>query len=501
MRRKFLEYMWKILVEPQLGYSFSRNHCLAYSIEAVQEMNLATKFPKTYWACACLTVNAKQGVGDDENSEEVSSGGTSDYAKISKAISKMQLQGISVELPDINESQVDFKPKTNSILFGLGGLKGVSVDSFKTIINNRPYLSYKDFYDKMSNIKDEATGELKTVLPTAQMIALIKSGAFRNIEKNKTRKELIEEYLGYEMDKVKSYNKEKITMANLGKLVDSNKIPKEYDYLGRLYYYKEWLDESALNSDKTTYNFSEDSPVRFFKENCIPFLKEDSYTTISGVYSVKVKDFKKFYDSRMAPLKEWMATDEAVSAYNATARKGYVDELFGKYCQGTEAHWEMDSVGYYYKHHELYNVKLGQYCGANIEPVVNFTDMPAQMEKGKDFYLMGVITDVNKTKRMVSLLTLNSGVIDVKFNDMLFIQYSKKIISIDSSGKKTTLEEPWLQKGNAIIVNGARREGTFLCKRAYGRDRFTIALIDSLKEEGSCQLKFKRVEEKVDKGF
>lgn len=494
MRKKFLDYMWKILVEPQLGYSFSKNHCLAYSIEAVQEMNLATKFPKTYWACACLTVNAKQGVGEEEDNGEVSSGGTSDYAKISKAISKMQMQNIKVELPDINESQIDFRPKEDSILFGLGGLKGVSTDSFKTIISNRPYTSYKDFYDKMNNIKDEEAGELKTVLPTAQMISLIKSGAFRNIEK-KSRKEIIEEYLGYEMDKTPKYNKDKITMRDLGKIVEGGKIPKEYDYLGKLYYYKEWLDDEAVNADKTTYNFSEESPVRFFKENCVPFLKEDNYSIISNVYSVKVKDFKKFYDNRMAPLKEWLATKEAVNAFNSSARKGYIDSLFEKYCEGTEQHWEMDSVGYYSDKHELYNVQLGQYNGENMVPVNLFEDMPSQMIKGQDYYLMGTITDVNKTKRLISVLTLNSGVIDVKFNDALFIEYTKKIVEIDSVGKKNILEEPWLQKGSTIIVNGARREGTFLCKRAYSKNRFTMGLITKLQDSGNCVIKFKRAQQ------
>ncbi|MBP3707133.1 MAG: DNA polymerase III subunit alpha [Clostridia bacterium] len=48
--QKILDYVWKYGIGPQIGYSFARPHCLAYSLIALQEMNLATKYPNIYWA-------------------------------------------------------------------------------------------------------------------------------------------------------------------------------------------------------------------------------------------------------------------------------------------------------------------------------------------------------------------------------------------------------------------------------------------------------------------
>ena len=234
-------------------------------------MNLATRFPSVYWACACLSVNAKQSGGDDEDAEVVSNG-TSDYGKITKAISKMQLQHIKVDLPDINLSAVDFKPvaKENKILFGLGGLKGVSTDYFKTIIAGRPYKNFKDFYDRIE-------------LPTTQMIALIKSGAFNKIEEGKSRRDILMDYFGYEMDKNPSYNKEKITMANFSKIANSSNIPDTLKPLCKLYYYKEYLEDNTYklikdedNIDVARSKIKNNIPT--IKENVNKIFKENNYT-------------------------------------------------------------------------------------------------------------------------------------------------------------------------------------------------------------------------------
>ena len=51
-RREYLEYVWNKMIRPQIGYSFSIPHDIAYSIEAVQEANLATRYNPLFWACA-----------------------------------------------------------------------------------------------------------------------------------------------------------------------------------------------------------------------------------------------------------------------------------------------------------------------------------------------------------------------------------------------------------------------------------------------------------------
>ena len=48
-RKKFLEYVWEKCIKPQESYSFSIPHDVCYSIEAVQEANLATRFNPLFW--------------------------------------------------------------------------------------------------------------------------------------------------------------------------------------------------------------------------------------------------------------------------------------------------------------------------------------------------------------------------------------------------------------------------------------------------------------------
>ena len=51
-------YVWKYGAGPQMGYSFSLIHALAYSFIGVQTLYLATNWNPIYWNTACLIVNS-----------------------------------------------------------------------------------------------------------------------------------------------------------------------------------------------------------------------------------------------------------------------------------------------------------------------------------------------------------------------------------------------------------------------------------------------------------
>ena len=168
-RREYLEYVWNKMVRPQIGYSFSIPHDIAYSIEAVQEANLATRYNPLFWACACLCVNAgssatdfednnDQDFGDEEDTtspweEDIDEGSNvSDepkktksvpinYPKIAKAISDAQQSGVQIMLPDINLAQLDFYPdvERNAIVYSLSTVTNINQDLANTIIAGRPY--------------------------------------------------------------------------------------------------------------------------------------------------------------------------------------------------------------------------------------------------------------------------------------------------------------------------------------------------------------------------
>src|SRR5699024_5196099 len=132
-----LHYIWDYQIMPQAGYGFSLLHSSAYSLIALQNMNLAHRFPSVYWNTACLTINS----GANEESE--SDKGTN-YGKVAVAISDMQQRGVTVSIPDINKASFGFTAdaKNNTIVFGLKGIHGIGDEVVHNIIDNRPYNSF-----------------------------------------------------------------------------------------------------------------------------------------------------------------------------------------------------------------------------------------------------------------------------------------------------------------------------------------------------------------------
>ena len=122
-------YVWEQCIKPQLAYSFSRNHVMPYSAEALQEMNLFYHYPPVYWNCATMIVNAGLANGTSDNEEDISSK-TTDYGKIAKSIYRAKESGVIVKAPSINDSELIFSPheQDNSILFGLGAISGINND-------------------------------------------------------------------------------------------------------------------------------------------------------------------------------------------------------------------------------------------------------------------------------------------------------------------------------------------------------------------------------------
>ena len=202
---KLAHYVWDVLLRVQRGYSFCRAHTLAYSFVALQEMNLAYRFPVSFWNCACLISDsggtesddeeieqeiffeeveydsmedfgAEEEDDEDEDEDEEAVSTTSkkkkktksaNYGKIATAIGKIKSSGVDVAPPDINKSSFTFYPdvESNTIRYGLSGITKVGEDLVKTIMDGRPYSSVADLTNRVKINK-------------AQVVNLIKSGAF-----------------------------------------------------------------------------------------------------------------------------------------------------------------------------------------------------------------------------------------------------------------------------------------------------------------------------------
>lgn len=143
MNKEYADYIWELVIAPQLGYSFSLLHSLAYSFVGIQTLILGTRFNQVYWNTACLIVNS--GATDPDMD------GTTNYGKIAKAIGDITSRGITIKPVDINISEYGFKPKADSgeIFFGLKGLLNVGDDVIDAICSNRPYVNFADFLRKV----------------------------------------------------------------------------------------------------------------------------------------------------------------------------------------------------------------------------------------------------------------------------------------------------------------------------------------------------------------
>ena len=132
----------------------------------MQTLKLATKYSDIYWNCACLITNAggadllnaddvdfesNEGEEDEETPKTKKKNKSVNYGKISVALGKSKKANINVLPPDINESDLIFKPdaKRNAIIYGLKGIDRIGTSLVYEIINNRPYTSITDFMNKV----------------------------------------------------------------------------------------------------------------------------------------------------------------------------------------------------------------------------------------------------------------------------------------------------------------------------------------------------------------
>lgn len=512
-------YIWNVLIATSRGYGFNLSHTLAYSLIALQEMNLAYNYPLIFWNCACLISDSggaeKEdieceidegenqenfweessvtiedfGAGDedeDDEDDEEDAATTSkkkaktksnNYGKIAAAIGKMKSQGVSITLPDINKSHYTFYPdvELNTIRYGMSGITRVGEDLIKTIINNRPYTSINDFLSRVKVNKP-------------QMINLIKAGAFDFLG---DRKSILMEYIILCSDL-----KKRITLQNMKMLIDFNLIPDEYDMERRVYnfnkYLKKFKYEDCYIIDNIAFNFYEQ---HFDMDKLISFEESESG------FMIKQTVWEKIYQKHMDIIRPYVKknSEHLLKAVN----NKIISDNWSKYCTGSISKWEMDAISCYFHEHELAKTKLAYY---NIK---NFNNLPEQPEvafvyekKGQQIPIFeitricGTVLDKDKNKNLITLLTTD-GVVDIKLFGPVFNNYNKQIsIKNETTGKKTVIEKSWLTRGNKIIVTGMRRENMFIAKKYKNTPYHLVELITEISEDGNIKTIGERADEK-----
>ena len=506
-------YVWDVLLKVQRGYSFCRAHTLAYSLIALQEMNLAYNYPIIFWNTACLISDAggeeeeeeidEEAVEefkseepyydemeefDEDEDKEVSSYDEDDgangypativvtesgkkkkkikatnYGKVATAIGKITSAGIVIEPPDINNSSYTFSPdvKNNAILYGLSGITRIGEDLVKTIIKNRPYSGIEDFLAKVKINKP-------------QMINLIKCGAFDGFD---DRVEIMHNYI----DSI-SGAKKRMTLQNMQMLIDFDLIPEEYDLQRRSFNFNKYIKKRKLDSkyydvDNISFNFFD----KYFSiDKLTPCIDTESgfklsISTWESIYKDQQNKIRPFIQKNATNLLK--AVNERLSA-----------DIWDKYCKGSISKWEMDSISCYIHEHELDeanpegDVKFDKYNKLDEEPQINYI---ANI-KGKSvpiYYInriIGTVLDRDKSKKTVTLLTTD-GVVTVKIYGGVFQVYDRQISERGADGKKHVLEKSAFSRGNKIIVTGVRSgETEFLCKKYKSTPYHRVEIIEDI---------------------
>ena len=383
INQNFARYVWRGLIAMSRGYGFNQSHTLAYSLIALQEMNLAFKYPIIFWNCACLITDAggaeqepdeeeeyieptetysneMEEFGEDDSEDDIEDSYTEEdcdgypaevlvlkdkkkkkrvastnYGKIATAIGKMRMAGIQVEPPDINKSTYTFSPDedANVIRYGISGITKIGEDLIKQIIANRPYTSIEDFLSKVKVNK-------------AQMINLIKSGAFDGFG---DRVQLMHHYVDMISD-----TKKRITLQNMKMLIDFQLLPRDLDFECKVFNFNKYLKKLKLDAkyyglDNVAFNFYEKN---FDIDVLVPAETESGFkisqTKWDNIYQKEMDNVRPYIKAHQSEL--LTSLNDKLTA-----------DVWNKYCLGSLSKWEMDAVSFYSHSHELANVDLSMY--------------------------------------------------------------------------------------------------------------------------------------------
>jgi len=463
-----LNYVWDVQIARQIGYSFSVLHTVGYSTIAIQEMNLATKYPIIYWNTACLSSNAgaineedyfnllNQGVIDISDEEDKRKANKVQYGKVAAAIGKFRHDlGVKIELPDINIARFGFTPNAqeNSIVFGMKGVSRIGDALINNIMDKRPYVSLNDFLDKM------VEGN-KKLISKDRVINLIKAGAFDKVEKI-PREQILMNYINQIADK-----KNRVNLQNMLMLIRKGLLPSEFDEESKIYMFTKYL---RTNKFRGSYYILDDIAMEFYNERKYPQHKLQRLNNAGETITVvSIGYWDSIYETSMNKVRDWMKRDQEkiLNQLNELLFK----EEYEKYAEGNLLRWELDALNFYHSGHELEGV--AEQLPILISKLDNIPDNEIIGEfnfDGKVFpkyqirHIFGTVLDKDKQKHLVTLST-PEGVINVKVYRTQFAKYDHVHSHFDEDNNKVVDEESFFKKGTFLVVSGIKRGDVFVPK-------------------------------------
>jgi len=419
-----IEYFWRICIEPSLGYGFSENHALPYSIIGVQCILMNILFPPIYWQTAVLL--QRSGALD---------GKTADYNKIAKAVSSLMQAGVQIKGLNINESKEDFSLKAdkNEIYFGFNGTKGIDTAAVEQIFEHRPFVSFEDFMDR-------------TKCKITSIVALIKGGAFDEFE---SRESCIEK-----LCEIKADTKAVLNGRNLLGIARNGLWPKDTEELNKSY--RVFAATQMLKSTEYKLN---DKLISFLDEYGYPHNGEE----------IDKDDWKQtMFDPEMIAIKQYLKDNQEkmLDKYNSLMEQEWIDKYFPN---KDLAQWEIEVLGITFKEHPLNKIKnVVDFNELSTEPIIE-RELYIK-DKIIPIYELSVICGIaiakDKQHSSITLLT-PTGPVEVKFRKEQFAHYDAQISQVVGD-KKKIIERSWFNRGNKLIIMGMRQEDLFMAKK-YSR--------------------------------
>jgi hypothetical protein len=167
--KKQAETLWHTF-EAHAGYSFNRSHAVAYSMLSYYTAWLKSNYPIEFMFSILKNENDKD-------------------ARTEYLIEAKRL-GIKIKLPHVNESDIYFSLKNDSIIFGLAEIKFISDNIANKILEKRPFTNYAELIERAS---EKGSGINSRAISALNAIG---GAAFPDNPRDGNEKDNYYEYLG-----------------------------------------------------------------------------------------------------------------------------------------------------------------------------------------------------------------------------------------------------------------------------------------------------------------
>lgn len=144
------------------GYGFNKSHSTAYALIAYHTAYLKAHYPREFMA-ACVTFE------------------TSNPDQMTHYLQEISDMHLTMELPDVNRSEMEFTATPDGIIFGLQGIKNVGDTAIHNILTERSKQPFKDLFDFCKRV------DLR-VVNTRIIENLIAAGAMDSLPGNRAQK-------------------------------------------------------------------------------------------------------------------------------------------------------------------------------------------------------------------------------------------------------------------------------------------------------------------------